>query len=223
MLAALLLPGVGAGDPRARVSDAALPWSALVLVQIPGVSRCTGFLLGPRVVVTAGHCLYGARVRHMLGPASVHVLSGYSGGGYAGHSVAVSYQVPAGFVPGDDDRSRGVDVAVLTLAQPVSAAMLRLATTPPGAAAMLGGYNQDRAQVLLADLACHVTGTVVDSAGRALWRHSCAGTRGTSGAPLLVRAEDGQWAAAGVQVAAERGDTGGLAVPSETVKALLRP
>lgn len=221
MLAALLLPGLGGSDPRARVSDAAPPWSALVLVQTPGNSRCTGFLLGPRVAVTAAHCLYGARVRHMLGAGSVHVLSGYNGGGYARHSVATAYRVAAGFVGGDEGWSRGADVAVLTLAQPLGDAALQLTAAQTGAAAMLGGYNQDRAQVLLADLSCQVTGTVTDLAGRPLRQHSCSGTRGTSGAPLLVRAGSGRWAAAGVQVAAENGDSGGLAVPAETIQALL--
>ena len=60
-----------------------------------------------------------------------------------------------------------------------------------------------------------------DAADRPLRQHSCAGTRGTSGAPLLVR-DHGRWAAAGVQVAAVEGDIGGLAVPSETVQALLQ-
>ena len=199
-----------------------LPWSALVLVQIPGISRCTGFLLGPRLAVTAAHCLYGARVRHMLGAGSVHVLSGYSAGDYARHSVAVSYRVPAAFVGGDGGQSRGADVAVLVLAEPVGSVALQLAAARPGEAAMLGGYNQDRAQVLLADPACQVIGAVADPAGRPLRRHSCAGTRGTSGAPLLVReAGSGPWAAAGVQVAAENGDSGGLAVPEETIQALL--
>lgn len=217
-----MLPGLGSSDPRVRVSGAALPWSALVLVQIPGISRCTGFLLGPRLAVTAAHCLYGARVRHMLGARSVHVLSGYSGGGYARHSVAVSYRVPTGFIGGDEGGSRGADVAVLVLAEAVGGAALRLTTAQPGAAAMLSGYNQDRRQVLLADLACQVFGTVADPAGRPLRRHSCAGTRGTSGAPLLVRQDKiGPWAAAGVQVAAENGGAGGLAVPAETIQALL--
>ena len=195
-----------------------------MLVQVPGISRCTGFLLGPRLAVTAAHCLYGVRVRHMLGAGSVHVLSAYSGGDYARHSVAASYRVPAGFVAGDAGRSRGADVAVLTLAQPVGSAVLRLVAARTGAAAMLGGYNQDRAQVLLADPACRVVGTVADPAGRPLRRHSCAGTSGTSGAPLLVReAGSGEWEAAGVQVAAERGEPGGLAVPAETIEALLGP
>ena len=198
-----------------------LPWSALVLVHMPGVSRCTGFLIAPRMVVTAAHCLYGPRVRHLLWPGAVHVLSGFSGGEYSGHSIVASYRVPAGFIPTNEGSSRGADVAVLALAQPLGAVTLRLVAAQAGEAAMLGGYNQDRAQVLLADPACRVMGVLADAADRPLRQHSCAGTRGTSGAPLLVR-DHGQWAAAGVQVAAVEGDIGGLAVPSETVQALLQ-
>jgi len=221
LLAAVLLPGLGQGDTRGRVDAAVPPWSALALVQMPGVSRCTGFLIAPRMVVTAAHCLYAPRVRRLLWPGAVHVLSGFSGGGYTGHSVVASYRVPAGFIPTNEGGSRGADVAVLALAQPLGAVTLRLAAAQAGEAAMLGGYNQDRAQVLLADSACRIMGVLADAAARPLRRHSCAGTRGTSGAPLLVR-DHGQWVAAGVQVAAVEGGIGGLAVPSETIQALLK-
>ena len=62
---------------------------------------------------------------------------------------------------------------------------------------MLGGYNQDRAEVIEADTACHVV-----TAGPALLVHDCAGTRGTSGGPVLMRGPDGVWRVAGMQVGA---------------------
>lgn len=49
-------------DNRRRVEDTRIfPWSAIADLDITfpqGKRSCTGFLLGPRIVVTAGHCIY---------------------------------------------------------------------------------------------------------------------------------------------------------------------
>ena len=58
--------------------------------------------------------------------------------------------------------------------------------------------------------------------GRPVLRHDCAGTRGTSGGPVLVDTPDG-WRVAGVQVAGNQNDVGGLAVPATAIRALLQP
>lgn len=89
----------------------------------------------------------------------------------------------------------------------------------PETPAMLGGYEQDRSQLVAADIECAVLGLAQDAAGHLLIRHSCAGTRGVSGAPLLVRVAGGGWAVAGVASTAGLGASGGNAVP---VAALLR-
>jgi hypothetical protein len=52
-------------------------------------------------------------------------------------------------------------------------------------------------------------------------RHNCTGTRGDSGAPLLIE-KGGKWYTAGVDVAAELGVTGGLAVVLDEAHAPLR-
>jgi hypothetical protein len=44
----------------------------------------------------------------------------------------------------------------------------------------------------MADTDCRVVGQVTDSAGRLLLWHNCTGTRGVSGAPLLIE-KDGKW------------------------------
>jgi protease YdgD len=112
-------------------------------------------------------------------------------------------------------------VAVLTLPAPVTRTVLPLAPARWGQPAMLGGYSQDRAEALMADTHCVVLGLLTHPPGLALRRHSCVGTRGTSGAPLLVRDAGGAWAAAGVQVLGNNADAGGLAVPSDTVQRVL--
>ena len=55
-----------------------------------------------------------------------------------------------------------------------------------GAKLMLGGYQQDHPLLLIADTQCHIDGRFVDVSGRLLLRHTCAGTGGVSGAPLLI-------------------------------------
>lgn len=217
------LPGLGGHDPRVRQDPAAWPWRAVARLQIPGAARCTAFLVAPRVVLTAAHCLYVRRAGHFAPAESVHVLTGYSAGRFARHAVATRYRLAPGYDPRHLPPDFGADVAVVTLDRDMAAPgeVLRLAESGAPAAAMLGGYNQDRAEVIEADPACRVVGRAVDAAGRALLRHDCAATHGTSGAPLLVRDRTGAWTVAGLQVASTKGRASGLAVPAATLREVL--
>ncbi len=218
LLCAAGLPGIGDADPRAAVDAATAPWSALVRVQVPGVSRCTGVRLAPRLVLTAAHCVYGARLGHFAPAGAVHVLSGSEQGRFAGHAVAAEVRVGAGYDPGRADATRGADVALLVLAAPLEGPVLGLAgDVTPGMAAMLGGYSQDRAEIITADRTCHVVG--VREEPPALF-HDCSGTRGTSGAPVLVR-QDGAWRIAGIESGAVVGGRGGVAVSAAVLRRLL--
>jgi protease YdgD len=219
------LPGIGADDPRVPVDGRAPPWAAVARLQIPGIDRCTAFLLAPRLAVTAAHCLWAARLNRFAPAEAVHVLSGYASGAYAFHTTVASFRIGAGYDPKQPYATLGADVALLTLSGDLggSSAPLVLASpeASPGAALALGGYSQDRAEILLADLQCRAVGIVRDPQGGLLIRHSCTGTHGTSGAPLLVRRPDGGWAVAGVQVAGLVAGSGGEAVPAATIRALL--
>jgi protease YdgD len=73
--------------------------------------------------------------------------------------------------------------------------------------------------VIEADLACQLLGPAEDQRGRRLIRHSCAATKGTSGAPLLIRQGE-TWSIAGLQVGAEPGQ-GGIAIPAESLRLFL--
>jgi len=220
------LPGIGTNDPRRVVSVDSPPWRALGRVQTELGSRCTGFLVAPRLVVTAAHCLFLRRPRHWTQPGSVHFVLRYAAGRFAGHAVAAGYAIPPGYDPLDEEQSAGLDIALLRLAAPLGGPDDILALAPalpaPGTPAMLGGYGQDRTELIDADPACTVLDTGRDAGGHALIAHGCAGTRGTSGAPLLTRGADGRWMAAGVQVAARGAGAGGLAAPV-TALAGVRP
>jgi protease YdgD len=206
--AAPSLPGLGGGDGRVVVDAAAMPWRALARLQIPGEGRCTAVLVAPRTALTAAHCLRGRRLGHDVPPGAVHLLTGYAAGRFARHSLATGWQ----------RAPDGSDVAVVTLADPIGIDVLPLAAADPraGATVALGGYNQDRAEVIDADLSCRVLAALP---GRLV--HSCAGTFGTSGAPLLARGDDGTWTIVGLQVAAFTDRIGGIAVPASVLRQAL--
>ena len=210
-----LLPGVGPADRRVPVDPVRAPWTALVRVQTELGERCTGFMVAPQVAVTAAHCLYLPRVGGFIQPGSVHVLLGYRFGQYAGHARVRRFTVPAAYRPGDEAATAGADRAVLVLDHrllPASEALAEAPVPPLPAAVLLGGYGQDRDEVIVAEPGCRVLGERPDGQGRPLLVHDCQATRGTSGAPLLWRRPDGRWAAIGIQIAAEAA-SGGVAVP----------
>lgn len=206
------LPGVADSVARRPVTVAEAPWSSLVRVQSEAGGRCTGVLIAPDRVLTAAHCLVARLTRRMLQPGRVHVLAGYDRGSFSAHATTAALRIGPGFRP-ETSGPIGADWAVLRLATPLPGPVLPLATRLPaaGSAAMLGGWQQDRAHALLADTACQVQRAVRDAEGRLLLRHGCAATRGVSGGPLLVRQGEG-WAVMGVAVGATSGARGGLAV-----------
>ncbi len=211
-----LLPGVGPDDARRVVAADAAPWTALARLQVAGVVRCTAVVVAPDRVLTAAHCLYDHRMRRFVAADRVHVLARYAGGRYAAHVLGASWRILPGYDPARPDATRAADAALVILAAPLGAPALALAATPAaGAATMLGGYNQDRVEVIEADTGCRIT------AVGALLAHDCAATRGTSGAPLLVRDAAGGWRIAGIQTGAYAGRNGGVAVPAAALQALL--
>ncbi|WP_426959190.1 trypsin-like serine peptidase [Muricoccus radiodurans] len=209
------LPGIGPDDRRRVVDAGAAPWRALGRVQTELGSRCTGTLVGPRTVLTAAHCLVAPRSLNLVRPGSVHFLLGYRQGAWTAQARAVSMIIGPGF----DPRARapaGADWALLTLDAPLAVPdgpLPLLEAMPAGTALALGGYQQDRPELLMADTECRSLGNA-EQEGRPVLVHDCVGTRGSSGAPLLARRPDGGWAVAGVAVAVARDRPLGLAVPA---------
>jgi V8-like Glu-specific endopeptidase len=76
---------IGADDERQRIRDTSAVsyrWVCSLDVTWPGndddrFGRGSGVLVGPRQVLTAGHCIY--RTRDAAGPVSVYVAPGRNG------------------------------------------------------------------------------------------------------------------------------------------------
>ncbi|GAA3643611.1 serine protease [Lentzea roselyniae] len=103
------------------VDDAAeAPWM-VALTTSSGYQFCGGALVGPGLVATAAHCVYGRK------PSSITVVGGRldlrTDGGST--SVVKHYQIAKGY----STPSRGKDIALLTLVQPMPYQVLPLAAT----------------------------------------------------------------------------------------------
>lgn len=226
------LPGLGAQDGRSVVDIEAAPWRSLGVVSNNRGGRCTGALVGPHTMLTAAHCLLDPRSGLPVEARAVQVLLGVSPENPGQRVAVASYVMGPGFRarPGptpDPAVPPDTDWALLQLdpAMPAVPTDRQLPFAPGfarnGTALAFGGYQADRPNQMVADLACQVMFYGRDPAGHVMLRHSCSATSGSSGGPLLVRLPDGNWTVAGVGSMALNTTVGGWAVPAITIRRAL--
>ncbi len=213
------LPGIDLLDEHRHLIDPTqYPWQIIGRVQTELGEKCTGFLIDSRVAVTAAHCLWLNKTRNFVQPTSIHFLLQYHQEKFVTDVRVKRFIISPSYNPLRDYRktylNAGVDRAYLLLDRPVTpkGGFLPIVKELPlvGTPIMLGGYEQDRMEVLYADQSCSINAYSQDYSNNYILLHNCQATYGSSGAPILAKDDQGKWSIIGMQVAAHFERPGGL-------------
>ena len=201
-----VFPGVIGEDDREYLTELKAPWTAIGRVNIGGVSRtayCTGTLIGPRMVITAAHCLVARRSgkRHALG--NIHFLPGTKGGKALAHGRAECVRLAEGYRHDQDDAAEKfrTDVAVIILKEPLEIPPAPLVGARVEKAPLTLqhlGYARDSRHRIKRDADCKLRGRQ-----SGLWFTDCDTHFGGSGGPVFLE-RDGEPVLAAIMVGAIR-------------------
>ena len=221
-------------DDRQPVATDASPWSAVAQIETAEQNLCSGLLIAPQWVLSAGHCFIAANRRQQA--ALTVRLAGQPHQSQQPDKLFLPQELAAGLTATGDSfiitpvASR-YDVALLHLPSPVHAITpvplwsgdrhsLQIALDQQGNQVNQGGYPQDSLDTLLVHSRCQIR----KFNAQGILEHRCDTLPGDSGSPLLLPTHQG-WRVIGIQSSAPdandrwRADNLALAIP--TIKSQL--
>jgi protease YdgD len=208
--------GLGAPDderPRLVVDATYYPFSAMGRLQIAGQAFCGATLVGPKVIITAGHCLWNHRRKAWWAPRDIHFVAGYQRSSFIAHAQGVRYLSPLVDQRKAPDQASIInDWALIELDRPIGKQVGWLGlkretpetishrqgqqgTDAPGISPLfLAAYRSDRAHALSLQSPCKITRS---RAGGRVFYSDCQVVPGSSGS-AVVSFENGQFLVFGV-------------------------
>jgi len=170
--------------PSSSVGKITVTWHTNLLVE------CSGTLIGPKLVLTAAHCLH--LNSDLAKPTMVHFVLGMNRGQVSAHSVAASFELAPDHSmeePLSSDYAK-TDWALVTLhdrieAKPIPIVALsqeQFAKIASDKTAFEIGYGKERRFLPSVAKNCQITTESDDG----IFGHDCLFNFGYSGAPILV-------------------------------------
>lgn len=162
-------------------------WEAVGRLNIGWTGMCTGALIAPDLVLTAGHCLHSARTGSRVDPTTIEFLAGWrQGRASATRRVRRAVIHPEYEYTGPEtNKTVPYDLAILELSAPIRLPHIQpfpIGKRPrKGASVGVVSYARNRADTPSIQKVCHVlarpAGTLV---------MSCDVDFGSSGAPVFA-------------------------------------
>ncbi|MDA8585638.1 S1 family peptidase [Rhodobacteraceae bacterium] len=175
---------------KLQTANDARGWEAVGRLNIGRAGMCTGALIAPDVVLTAGHCLYDTRTGQQVDPTTVEFLAGWRNGRASATRKVRSAVVHPDYVysgPTGSD-TVAVDLAILKLASPINRPQIQPFATGKrprkGASVGVVSYARDRADSPSIQKVCHVL-----ARRQGMLILSCDADFGSSGAPIFAEVD----------------------------------
>lgn len=181
------LKGIKGSDDRITVTASEYPWSAVGRVNNGQGGHCSGILIGPKLALTAAHCLWNNKTRRPMPEQALRFVAGWERGNHLGIATVSRTVLAPGWRFGEkyDPAHAAHDWALLELVEPLGDAVgwVALAGGRDGSESVTTvGYAQDRQHVPTAHIGCHLLGSLRPG----LLTHDCDAVHGDSGAPVLI-------------------------------------
>ncbi|GGO32020.1 serine protease [Gemmobacter aquaticus] len=182
-----LAPARDARLESLETSDAGRGWEAVGKLELGRRGFCTGALIAPDLVLTAGHCLFDRDTGARIDPASIEFRAGWRNGraiAYRGIKRAVAHP---DYVYGGEKLNERVafDIALLQLDQPIrqpSVTPFAIGEQPlAGDAVSVVSYAQDRSEAPSLQEVCKVLAQEPK-----MLMLTCDVDFGSSGAPVFA-------------------------------------